>query len=249
MLTQYAIKNILFFDIETVPCCSNFSELSPEMQKFWELKAEWLATDAEDNAEKIYERAGIYAEFGKVVCISAGCFKQQDSELNLFLKSFYGDDEKLILQEFKQTLEKFFGADLKSPEKNWQNLKTLCGHNIKEFDVPYLARRMLINGISLPAVLDISGKKPWETQFLDTLELWKFGDRKNYTSLNLLTHLFNIPSSKDDIDGSQVASVYYNEKNLERIAEYCEKDVVAVVRLFQKLCSESLVEEENIIRV
>ncbi|MDP4186922.1 MAG: 3'-5' exonuclease, partial [Bacteroidota bacterium] len=190
----------------------------------------------EESASDVYQRAGIYAEFGKVVCISCGIIVLRDQKKFFRLKSFYGDDEKQILLGFNGMLLKFAS-----------NRKVqLCAHNGKEFDFPFLARRMLVNQIALPEILDIAGKKPWEVNFLDTLELWKFGDYKHYTSLELLTNLFGIPSPKDDIDGSQVADVYYKEKDIGRIAAYCEKDVVALTQLFLRYKGESLIEDENI---
>jgi DNA polymerase elongation subunit (family B) len=163
--------------------------------------------------------AAIFAEFGKVVCISAGYIYNKKGKEHLKLKSFYNDDESILLNDFSSLLA------------SWNKLdRTLCGHNIKEFDIPYIARRMLINGIPLPDMLNIAGKKPWEVQFLDTLELWKFGDYKNFTSLNLLTAVFDIPTPKDDIDGSMVGSVYYETGDLKRIASFCEKDVIATTQ-------------------
>ncbi len=241
MLNNVLTNNVYFFDIETVSGSRDFSCLSDEMKEFWEHKSKNISKHENLSTEELYQKAGIYAEFGKIICISCGCFKTQEDETNLFLKSYYGDDENALLIEFKTSLEKFFSSAGQT--------KFLCGHNIKEFDIPYIARRMLINGITLPSALDISGKKPWETQFLDTMEMWKFGDYKSYTSLNLLTHIFGIPSPKDDIDGSMVNDIYYKDHDLERISTYCEKDVVATVQLFQKLRGEQIVSEENIIRV
>jgi DNA polymerase elongation subunit (family B) len=123
---------------------------------------------------------------------------------------------------------------------------SLCAHNGKEFDFPYLSRRMMVNGISLPAVLDNAGKKPWEVKFVDTLELWKFGDYKHYTSLELLAYLFGIPTPKDDIDGSMVAGIYYQEKDLPRIARYCEKDVLTIIRLLLKFAGQDTIAEEHV---
>ena len=235
MLNQIQNTQILFLDIETVPSCAGFNDLSPLMQKLWEKKANYLIKSEEETPSSIYQKAGIYAEFGKIICISAGFFTG-----NTFrLKSFYGNDESEILNNFNELLNKSYNT----PDKY------LCAHNGKEFDYPYIARRMLINGIKLPEILNLAGKKPWEIKHLDTLELWKFGDYKHYTSLELLTTIFNIPTPKDDIDGSMVAEIYYKEKNIKRIAVYCEKDVVAVAQLYLKYKNQELIKDENIISV
>lgn len=237
MLEQYRPEDLLFIDIETVPAFQSFDLLNDSMQELWDKKSAYFRKD-EQTAAEAYERAGIYAEFGRVICISVGIMLQRNGKRFFRLKSFFNHDEKVVLTEFGKMLNAF-AAD---------NNKNICGHNIKEFDLPYICRRMLINGIRIPAILDIAGKKPWEVKFVDTLELWKFGDFKNFTSLNLLTNIFNIPSPKDDIDGSQVAKVYYEEGNLERIATYCEKDVLATAQLFLRFRADELIENENIER-
>jgi len=238
MLEQYRPEDLLFIDIETVPNFQSFNLLSDSMQELWDKKSAYFRKD-EQTAAEAYERAGIYAEFGRIICISVGIILQRNGKRFFRLKSFFNHDEKIVLTEFGKMLSAF-AAD---------NNKNICGHNIKEFDLPYICRRMLINGIRIPAILDIAGKKPWEVKFVDTLELWKFGDFKNFTSLNLLTNIFNIPSPKDDIDGSQVAKVYYEEGNLDRIATYCEKDVLATAQLFLRFRGDELIDNENIERV
>ncbi len=235
MLDQYKIDNILFLDIETVPQEKSFDDVSESLQGLWDKKSEYFRNEEESPAD-VYQRAGIYAEFGKIVCISVGFITVNGSERILREKSYAGHDEKVLLNDFAAMLNK-------------NSRKFLCGHNIKEFDIPYIARRMLINGITLPASLNIAGKKPWEVNFIDTLELWKFGDYKHYTSLNLLTNIFNIPSPKDDIDGSEVAGVYYEENDVERIARYCEKDVLATTQLFLRFKGEPLIEEDKVVSV
>ncbi len=238
MLDNILDNKILFIDIETVPEKAKHSELSDIMKKLWEKKSEYFRK--EQTAEEVYQKAGIYAEFGKIVCISTGFIAlKKDGQKIIRIKSFYGDNEKKLLTEFKQLLERAY---------NSAN-KFLCAHNGKEFDFPYTARRMLINGIKLPKILDLAGKKPWEIKHLDTLELWKFGDYKNYTSLEILTTIFNIPTPKDDIDGSMVASVYWEEKDLDRIVTYCEKDVVAIIQLYFKYKCKNLIPEDNIFRI
>lgn len=235
MIENVKLENILFIDIETVPQTRYFNDLSNEFKEFWEIKSRYFRKENE-TAEDVYERAGIYAEFGKIICVSAGYIYYKNKEKHLKLKSIYGHDEKQLLLDFVTLLN------------NFQNKKdlTLCAHNGKEFDFPYLSRRILINQVKLPKVLSVAGKKPWEVNFFDTMELWKFGDYKHFTSLNLLTHLFNIPTPKDDIDGSMVASVYYENNDLDRIVRYCEKDVIAIAQLFLKYNSEDIIEPSSI---
>lgn len=213
------LTNILFLDIETVSSVANYDELSERTQTLWDKKS--LQWRKDNTAEEAYPKAAIYAEFGKIICISAGFIHKNI----LHIKSFYGDEEKEVLLTFKKSLEKF--------ARNRNAL--LCAHNGKEFDFPYLCRRMLINGIKLPQLLQIQGKKPWEVPLLDTLELWRFGDYKHYTSLDLLCEVFNIPTPKDGIDGSRVGQIYWEEENLHRIVKYCEADVVALTQLYLKM--------------
>ena len=233
MLYNLNLYNILFLDIETVPAFENYDSLSEKMRKHWERKASFLKSENEKTPEELYGRAGIYAEFGKIIVISVGYFNRNEFRI----KSFYGDDEKELLLDFAQLLNRHYN----------QAESIMCAHNGKEFDFPYIARRMLINGIELPDILQIAGKKPWEIKHLDTMELWKFGDYKNYTSLDLLTTIFDIPTPKDDIDGSMVAKVYYEEKNLERIKIYCQKDVLAIAQLMKKYLNQPLINEDQIV--
>ncbi len=234
-MAEYDLSNILVFDIETVSQEAEYSSTSERIQKLWDLKHERIGKEDEESPDS-YERAGIYAEFGKVVCISAGIFIPNGGKYSLRTKSFYGDDEKKLLSDFSEMLNKSF----------YQANKVLCGHNIREFDVPYLCRRMLINGLKLPKILQIQGKKPWEINQLDTMQMWKFGDFKAYTSLNLLAAVFDIPTPKDDIDGSMVGKVYWEEKDLNRIAVYCEKDVVTSAQVLLKLLGLPLIESDQI---
>jgi len=235
MLEKLNIENILFLDIETVPMFSEYQEQPESLKNLWNKKAEYLKRKEEDTAETLYERAGIYAEFGKIICISVGFCRNNEFRL----KSFYGDNEKELLQEFTSLLNKYY-----NPREH-----LLCGHNAKEFDFPYISRRILINGLSIPEILNTAGKKPWEVNHLDTMDLWRFGDYKSYTSLELLTTIFNIPTSKDDINGSDVARVYWKEKNIERIAKYCEKDALNVAQLFLRFQGKPLIKQEQIIYV
>lgn len=235
MLDHVRVEDVLFLDIETVPEESVFDNLNLRMQQLWEKKSAYFR-EGDQSAADVYGRAGIYAEFGKIVCISVGALVHRDGQRVFRLKSFAGSDENQLLADFKVMLEQFTN----------KASRNICGHNAREFDFPFIARRMLIHGIKLPGVLDVAGKKPWEVKFLDTLDLWKFGDYKHYTSLNLLTAIFNIPSPKDDIDGSQVAQVFYEEDDVERIARYCEKDVLATAQLFLRFKGEELIEEDAV---
>ena len=237
MISKLNLENILFLDIETVPEAQHFSELDKTKQELWELKSKYQRKE-EFSAEEFYERAGIWAEFGKIICISVGYFTAQN-DIRLFrTTSFHGEETKL-LKDFKNLLISHFS----------QAKHLLCAHNGKEFDFPYIARRMIINNIELPYKLNLFGKKPWEVPHLDTLDLWKFGDYKNYTSLKLLTNVLGIPSPKDDIDGSEVYRVYYEDNEIDRIVTYCEKDTVAVAQIFLRLRGDAILEEHEIIHV
>ncbi|MDY7396179.1 3'-5' exonuclease [Aureibaculum sp. 2210JD6-5] len=237
MLNKIKLENILFLDIETVPEVATFDELSELKKELFSKKTEYHRKD-EVSAEDFYERAGIWAEFGKVICISVGYFVNLEGNRNFRITSFSGD-EKQILIDFKDLLDNHFN----------KNVHLLCAHNGKEFDFPYIARRMIINSITLPEKLNLFGKKPWEVAHLDTLELWKFGDYKHYTSLNLLTNILGIPSPKQDIDGSQVAKVFYEENDIERIIKYCERDTLAVAQLLLRFNNLDLLNDDEIVVV
>jgi DNA polymerase elongation subunit (family B) len=220
------LRDILFLDIETVASTNDYGSLDERLKTQWARKAIFFKRERDQTDEEIYyERAGIYAEFGKIICIAVAKFIETESgELALKTKAYYGDNEATLLGDFKNMVEKMDPTSLK-----------LCAHNGREFDYPYLCRRLLVNCIPLPATLNIMGKKSWEVLHLDTLDMWKFGDYKHYTSLDLLAAIFNIASSKDGIDGSQVNAVYYQEKNLTKIKDYCVRDVVVLAQLFLKL--------------
>ena len=236
-LQKINIEKILFLDIETVPQVYTFDELDEKTAELYLQKNRFIQDRDGLSNDEVYEKAGVFAEFGKIVCVSCGIVQDKSTGKEVRLHSYYGDDEEQLLRDF---------ADMLDNHYNTPN-HILCGHNAKEFDFPYIARRMLINGVNLPETLDIAGKKPWEINHLDTMELWKFGDFKHYSSLSLLCHIFGIPTPKDDISGADVARVYYEENDLERIVAYCHKDVVALIQLFLKFRNEPLVKEENII--
>lgn len=237
MLHKLNLEDILFLDIETVPEVAEYDQLDDYKKELWEQKSQYQRKD-EYSAEEFYERAGIWAEFGKIICISVGYFLIKDGIRNFRVTTFQGDEVK-ILKDFKKLLNEHF-----SRPKN-----LLCAHNGKEFDFPYIARRLIIKGISLPYKLDLFGKKPWEVPHLDTMELWKFGDFKHYTSLKLMANILGIPSPKEDIDGSMVRDVYYEENDLERIVHYCERDVITVAQIFLRLRNEELLSEDQFVRV
>lgn len=237
MLRKIKLDYLLFLDIETVPEQENFSQLDTEKQYLFELKTQYQRKE-ELSAEEFYDKAGIWAEFGKIICISVGYFIIKNDVRNFRVTSFWGEEKK-ILQDFANLLNTHFNTP--------QHL--LCGHNAKEFDFPFIARRMIINSIEIPLKLDLFGKKPWEVPHLDTMEMWKFGDYKHFTSLKLLTNILQIPSPKDDIDGSQVAQVYYVDQDIDRIITYCEKDVIAVAQIMLKFRREDLLIEDEIIHI
>ena len=232
------MNDILFLDIETVPQEETWDNLSKETQDLFDKKTQYQRKE-EFTAEEFYDRAGIWAEFGKIICISVGYFVDVDKKKQLRLTSFFGDDEHKILTDFKVLLDKHFT----------KKSNVLCAHNGKEFDFPFIARRMIVHQIELPKKLNLFGKKPWEVPHLDTLELWKFGDYKHYTSLKLLTSILGIPSPKDDIDGSEVASVYYKEKNIRRIVTYCEKDTIAVAQILLRFNNQELLKNTDVVSV
>ncbi|WP_160712589.1 ribonuclease H-like domain-containing protein [Chitinophaga solisilvae] len=222
MLPNIALDQLLLLDIETTPGAPAFERLPAEMQRLWLDKIAKTAPDSENEEEVYAGRAGIFAEFGKIVCITAGFFTLENNTYQLRLKSFYHDDEAVVLSSFLELIDKFYA---KYPRFQF------AGHNIKEFDIPFICRRSVIHQLSLPQPLQLHGFKPWEVPMLDTLQLWRFGDFKHYISLKLLTAVLGIPSSKDDIDGSMVGKVYWQDHDLERIAAYCQKDVIAVAQL------------------
>ncbi len=238
MLHTHALPNILFLDIETVPETPAFTDLSEVKQLLFAQKTKYQRKE-EYSPEEFYNRAGIWAEFGKIICISVAYFVEKEAGTQLRVTSFFGEDEVKILEEFKALLATHF----------YKKQHVLCAHNGKEFDFPYIARRMIVHAIALPEKLNLFGKKPWEVPHLDTLELWKFGDYKHYTSLKLLTTILGVPSPKDDIDGSEVAGVYYKEKDLERIVRYCEKDTIAVAQLLLRFYNKPILLPTDIINV
>jgi len=237
MIVKINLNHILFLDIETVPEEEHFHSLDDEMKTLWEHKTQYPRKD-DFSPEEFYDRAGIWAEFGKIVCVSVGYFVVKGDIRNFRVTSFFGDEKK-ILRDFNNLLNNHFN----------QAQHILCGHNAKEFDIPFLARRMIINQIPIPNKLNLFGKKPWEIPHLDTLELWKFGDYKHFTSLKLMCKILGIPSSKGDIDGSQVGHVFYVEKDIDRIVTYCEKDTIAVAQIFLRLRREDLLIDDEISHV
>lgn len=233
MTENSQLNQILFLDIETVPQTAEYAQLPEKTRSLWDKKAAKLFQHEDETPQSIYSRAGIYAEFGKIICIVVGYFYDH----RFRVKSFAGDDEAQLLRDFGQMLEGF----------QQRKEAKLCGHNAKEFDFPYICRRMIIHRIPIPAILNASGKKPWETSFLDTMDLWRFGDYKSYTSIDLLTTIFGIQTPKDDIDGSMVYDYYWHRNELDTIVKYCKKDVVAVAQVYLRLQNLEPISETQII--
>ncbi|MEM6764273.1 MAG: ribonuclease H-like domain-containing protein [Bacteroidota bacterium] len=234
MFSIQTLENILFVDIETVSCVPTFGELDSRLQYHWQRKAVRVVKDGDplDFDQIFRDRAGIYAEFGKVVCISCGYLRFPESGVpEITIKSYSGENEATLLTEFGEMLNKFMSKEGRN----------LCAHNGKEFDFPYLGRRYIINGMPVPYALRTQGKKPWEVNFMDTMELWKFGDYKSYTSLDLLAAILDVPSPKDEIDGSQVSAVFWEEKDIEKITRYCEKDVKTTAQILLRMSQLPLI--------
>jgi DNA polymerase elongation subunit (family B) len=240
------LQHILFLDVETVSQYREFETLDEHGKQLWQQKIGFMARRDdhqwvdEDYAESYKSRAAIYAEFGKVIVISAGIITNLEDETpNLRIKSFYGHNESEVLEAFSSILQKNFHDP---------NIHILCGHNIREFDIPYLCRRFVVHGIEIPSLINISGKKPWEVKFIaDTLELWKYGDHKNFTSLDLLSYSLGIPSPKTVMDGSMVGQAYWADDRLEEIKQYCERDVVTVAQIYLRLHNLPMLTEEQVV--
>jgi hypothetical protein len=241
MLNALALGDIFLLDIETVPQFPSFSHLPDEWKLLWNEKLSKTMPENISPADGYTLRAGILAEFGKIVCISTGYFYENaEKEVCLKIKSIAGDDEKALLETFLQINNKFF-----------QFKKQFCyaGHNIREFDIPYICRRLLINQVALPEYLYLHGAKPWEINMIDTMQCWKFGDYKNYISLNLLANVLGVPTSKTDMDGSMVQHVYYEENNLPKIVNYCQRDVTVVANVILRFKNMPLLDAQNIVIV
>ena len=236
MLDKIKEENILFIDIETVSQSPSYDQLNERTKDLWAKKMSWTLEKENKTPEELYEKAGIWAEFGKIVCISAGFITTEDDERHFRVKSFCGNNEKILLSAFAAMLNKHYNKDK----------YMLCAHNGKEFDFPYICRRLLINGLPIPKILDCSGKKPWETNNLDTMELWRFGDYKHYTSLDLLANIFNLPSPKENMNGSMVGKAYWEDGNIDSISEYCINDVVTICQLFLRYKGLPIITETNV---
>ncbi len=240
MIVKMPLENFLIIDIETVSEQKDFDTLHTDWKKLWEEKVRHILPEDITAGEYYPQRAGVMAEFAKVVCISMAYFKKESTGYQLRVKSFAGHNEKELLQQFVQTV-----GQMEAIHNRW----SFTGHNIKEFDIPFLCRRLLINSLAIPAYLDFQNMKPWETNMVDTFQYWRFGDYKNYTSLKLLAGALNVPSPKDDIDGSMVGGVYWQENDVERIATYCQKDVVTVANIILRFKNLPLLKEDEVIIV
>ena len=239
-MQNIVLENLILIDIETVPQHPDFDLLNEEWKQLWQEKTQRSLPDLTTPAEFYPQRAGVMAEFAKIICISMGYFTKQGNVLQLRLKSFYGDDEKVLLQSFVTVLNQ-----VETKNNKW----SFSGHNIKEFDIPFICRRLLVNSLPIPAYLDFQNMKPWDTNMVDTFQYWRFGDYKNYTSLKLLAAAMGVPSPKDDIDGSMVADVYWKEKNLGRIVTYCQKDVVTTGNIILRFKNMELLKEDQVVIV
>lgn len=231
-------EQLLLIDIETVPLYKSYDELPDKLKPLWDRKSLQINPDESNTANMFSERAGIYAEFGKIICISLGYLIKKDSNYQLKVKTLASNDEKELLKDFIQICNKFFT----------QATMQFCGHNIREFDIPYICRRTLINRLDLPNILlDLQQKKPWENPMLDTLQFWKFGEYKNFVSVDLLATILEIESPKYDINGSDVARVYWQENDLDRIKNYCNRDIVTVAQILMRLIGKPLLAEDSIV--
>lgn len=231
-MSQVKLNNILFLDIETAPLTYKYKDLNSIDKELWDKK--W-SYNPDNNPEEFYTKAGVYAEFSRVVCIGLGYYNGKEFRV----KAISNKSEKILLEEFCEIVKTYFN----------KAEHVFCAHNGKEFDYPFLSRRMVVNGVAFPKNFQLQGKKPWEVKHLDTMEMWRFGDVKNFTSLNLLAHIFNIPSPKDDMDGSMVSKVYYEEKNIDKIKKYCLKDVVTLARVYQKYTNQPMLIDKDIVYV
>lgn len=229
-MSQTKLDNILFLDIETAPLAYKYSDLTATEKELWDKKWNY---NPDNKPEEFYAKAGIYAEFSRVICIGLGYYNGEKFRV----KVISDNSEKKMLEEFSDLVMTHFNK----PEN------VICAHNGKEFDFPFLSRRMIINGVAFPKNFQLQGKKPWEVKHLDTMEMWRFGDVKNFTSLNLLAHIFGIPSPKDDMDGSMVAKTYYEDKNIDKINRYCLKDVITLARVYQKYTNQPMINDKDIV--
>lgn len=241
MLTHITLHRILFFDIETVPQYSNFSDLTADWQQLWDYRTHAYRAEEQSDLDAYYfEKAGVYAEFGKTICITAGILTRQTANQNwqLRLKTFAGDDERNLLEDFFALLERYFSTYTDAQ---------LCGHHIKGFDIPFLCRRAIILGLPLPKILDANSLKPWEVPHLDTMLIWRFGDVRNMTSLHLLTQALGIPTPKQELNGSQIAAVYWQENDLNRIIRYNQQDVIALARVLMRFKGIPPLDDEQVV--
>lgn len=239
-MQHFLTENLLFIDIETVSEKATYQNLTENWQELWTEKTQRILPSENTVAEFYEQRAGVMAEFAKVICISIGYFKYEGEVMQLRIKSFYADEEKKVLQDFIATLNQ-----MEIQNNKW----CFAGHNIKEFDIPFLCRRLLINGMPIPEYIDFQNMKPWETNSIDTFQYWRFGDYKNYTSLKLLAAALGIASPKDDIDGSQVGEVYWKENDLQRIVTYCQKDIITTANILLRFKNIPLIEHNNVVFV
>lgn len=246
IMQTLALNQLLIIDIETVSQYPGFECMDDSWKQLWQEKVMKILPAGVSAAEFYLQRAGVMAEFAKIICISVGWLKQDESGVDMFLRSFFGNDEHELLSKFIVAMN----------ERN-EGLNDWCfvGHNIKEFDIPFICRRLLVHGLPIPNYLDFQNKKPWETNLIDTFQYWRFGDYKNYTSLKLLSAVLQVPSSKEDIDGSMVGALYWasdpveQQNNVHRIVAYCQQDVVATGNILLRFKGMSLLNQQQIFNI
>ncbi len=232
------LENFLVIDMETVTVSKDFDALEQSWQHLWREKATRSLPQHTTLAEHYLQRAGVMAEFAKIVCISIGYFKNEGGSTQFRIKSFFDVQERDLLQHFVAVVTQF-----RAVSNHW----VFTGHNIKEFDIPFLCRRLIVNGLGIPSFLDFQNRKPWQTNLVDTFQYWRFGDYKHFTSLQLLAAALNIPSPKDDMEGSQVGHVYWVEKDLQRIVTYCQRDVLTVANVLLRFKNQPLLTGEQVV--
>lgn len=221
ILKNLNLENLIFLDIETAPATNNLTEDHP-LYDAWEYHT--IKNNIDDVQSSFFEKAALHGEFGIIVAITMGLVRNG----KMYLHTFTGE-ERQLLQDFSSALCKTVNKD-----------SLLCGHVIKGFDIPFIMKRLLVNRLELPPILDIAGLKPWESSIICTAELWK-GTAFKMSSLISITSALGLPSPKDDISGAQVGEAFYRGE-IDRIARYCENDVAAVINIVRILRGEEPLE-------
>ncbi len=243
MYSVSELKQMVFIDIETIRGKKTYNDViteNPALDDYWQTKHTQIREKEplsyghiEDSAEMYEKMAALYPEWGQIVCISIGQIKfdEDGNPIKFTTKSFSGLYEKILLEEFNETASKIMS---KYPRMQW------VGHNIKGFDMPYIIKRSLINGVRVPNVFHLQKQKPWESQLIDTNDVWKFNGW-NGARLGLLTEILNIPSPKQDMDGKMVSDVFWEDGDLNRISEYCEMDINATANVMLRISGMDII--------